>query len=64
MLRRCSRGGVPVFSRPHANPKRLQRLGEIARRRLAGAARGPLLRPDVNQAVQEGAGRDDQRVAA
>ena len=37
MLRRSSRGGVPVLSRPHLNPMRLDRLGEIARRRLACA---------------------------
>ena len=44
--------------------ERLQRLREIARRRLAGAAGRPLLRPDVDQPVEERAGRDDQRAAA
>ena len=44
--------------------ERLQRLGQLARGRLAGAARRLLLRPDVNQAVQKRAGRDDQRAAA
>ena len=43
--------------------ERLQRLREIARRRLAGAARRPLLAADVNQAVEERAGGDDERVA-
>ena len=61
MLSRWSRGGVPVFSRPHRNPNAFERLGELARRRLAGAARRPLLRPDVDQAVEERAGRDDER---
>ena len=42
---------------------RLERLCELARRRLAGASRRVLLRPDVNEAVQKSAGGDDQRRA-
>ena len=42
----------------------LQRLGQLMRRRLAGAAGRPLLGADVDQAVQERAGRDDQRATA
>ena len=53
----------PGFRRPHSKSERLQRLGEIARRRLAGATGRMLLRPDVNQTVQKRAGRDDQRDA-
>ena len=61
--RRSSRGGVPVLSRPQRKPQRLQRFGQLVRRRLAGAARRPLLVADVDQAVQERAGRDHQRAA-
>ena len=43
--------------------ERLQRFGEVARRRLAGASRRVLLGADVNQPVQERAGRDDERAA-
>ena len=43
--------------------ERLQRLGELARRRLAGAAGRMLLGADVDQAVQKRAGRDDERRA-
>ena len=64
MLSRSSRGGVPVFSRPHSKPERLQRFRELARRRLAGPSGRTLLRADVNQAVQERSGRDDERAAA
>src|SRR5207244_10200553 len=44
--------------------ERLERLGEIARRRLAGAPGGALLAPDVNESVEERPRRDDERVAA
>ena len=42
----------------------LDGFGQIARWRLAGAARGPLFTPNVNQTVEERAGRDDERLAA
>ena len=61
MLARSSRGGVPVFRRPALEAERLQRLGELARRRLAGAACRMLLRADVDQPVQERSGRHDER---
>src|SRR5207247_1510039 len=54
--------------RPRLQPapleaERLQRLGELARRRLARAAGGMLLRSDVHEAVEKRAGGDDQRCA-
>ncbi len=61
--RRSSRGGVPVLSRPHLKPNAFQRLGEVPGRRLAGATGRGLLRTDMNQAVQESPGGDDQRPA-
>ena len=60
MAARSSRGGVPVFSRPHAKPNAFSDSAS-ARRRLVGAPGRTLLRPDVNQAVQKRAGGDDQR---
>ena len=41
----------------------LQRFRQLPRRRLARAAGGVLLGPDVNQAVEKRAGRDDERAA-
>ena len=64
MLRRSSRGGVPGLQPAPAEPEGLQRLRQAVRRRLAGAPGRPLLAPDVDQAVEERAGRDDQRPAA
>ena len=61
MLRRCSRGGVPVLSRPISKPQSASDAASSSRRRLAGAAGGMLLVADVDQAVQERAGRDDER---
>src|SRR5262249_31627628 len=43
--------------------KRLQRLGEIARWRLARASRWTLLRSHVHEAGQERTGRHDERAA-
>ena len=63
MLRRCSRGGVPVFSRPIAKPTDRSESARLLRRRFAGAARRPLLVADVDEAVQERARRDDERAA-
>ena len=64
MLRRSSRGGVPVFRRPIVNPADRSDSASSPRRRLARAARGPLLVADVHQAVQKRARRDDERAAA
>ena len=44
--------------------KRLERFSQVTRRRFAGTAGWPLFAPDVNQAVEECPGRDDQRRAA
>ena len=44
--------------------ERLQRLGELVRRRFAGATGRTLLRADVNEPVQERAGGDDERAAS
>src|SRR5207248_10532422 len=41
---------------PPAEAERLQRFGEIVRGWLAGPSRGPLLRTDVNEAVEKRAG--------
>src|SRR5690606_33109264 len=43
---------------------RLQRFREISRRWFAGPSRRTLFRSDVDQPVEEGTGRDDQRPAA
>ena len=63
MLRRSSRGGVPVFSRPIVNPTVASECRQLLRRRLARAARRPLLVADVHEAVQKRARRDDERAA-
>jgi hypothetical protein len=42
-------------------PAGLQRLGQLARRRFTGAAGRVLFRSDVNETVQKGAGRHDNR---
>lgn len=55
--------GSARLQAPPREAERLQRLGEIVRRGLAGAPGARLLRTDVNHAVQKRAGRDDQRVA-
>ena len=51
MLLRWSRGGVPVFSRPHSKPNDFKRFRELTRRRLARPAGRPLL------AARRGSGR-------
>ena len=64
MLSRSSRGGVPVFSRPHSTPND---YNDSASSRDGGSpARpdGPLFAADVHQAVQERPRRDDQGAAA
>jgi len=48
---------------PHLEAQGTKRLGEIARRRLAVASGRTLLAADVNQSVEECAGRDDERIA-
>ncbi len=63
MLSRSSRGGVPVFSRPHSKPND---LSDSASSRDGGSPARPgrpLLVADVDQAVQERAGRYDKRTA-
>ena len=45
-------------------PERLQRLGEIATTAARRRGRPAAARADVNQTVQERAGRDDERTAA
>ena len=55
---------MPVFSRPHSKPND---LSDSASSRDGGSPARPagtLLGADVNQAVQERAGRDDQRAHA
>ena len=59
MVRPSSRGGVPVFSRPSANPSAFQRRGKAQRRRFADPAGRGLLLADVDQAAQERAGGQD-----
>ena len=57
-------GGVPVFSRPHRNPRDFDGFGQISRRRLISTAGWTLIAADVNQAIQKGPGGDHQRLAA
>ena len=60
---RSSRGGVPVFNRPHVNPND---FSDSARSRDGGSFARPAgrcSRPDVNEAVQKRAGRHDERPA-
>ena len=61
---RASRGGVPVFSRPHRNPKDFDGFGQIPRRRLIRTTSWTLFAAHVDQAVQKGPGRDHERLAA
>ena len=61
MLRRASRGGVPVLSRPTSNPKARIDSASSMRRWLVCPSGGTLLLSFVNQAVQKSAGRDHQR---
>ena len=58
---RCLRDRAAAACRSSDDPieaERLERLGEVARRRFAGATGRVLLRADVNQAVEKRAGRD------
>src|SRR5262245_37008108 len=49
---------------PPGKPKTLERLGELARRRLICPARSALVPANVNQSIQEGARCEDERAAA
>ena len=59
MVRPSSRGGVPVFSRPSANPRRSSVAERPDGRRLADPAGRDLLLADMDQAAQERAGGQD-----
>ena len=59
-----SRAGVPVFSRPIARPSAVQPIREPDRRRLAEAARRDALVADVDHALQERAGGEDDAAGA
>src|SRR5262245_36537148 len=48
---------------PPLEAEALERLGQLARRRFAGAPRWKLLGTDVDQAVEKGPRRDDERAA-
>ena len=60
---RWSLGGVPVFRRPHSKPNDFERFREFARRRFPRPSGRALLAPDMDQAIQKCAGRDDKRAA-
>ena len=64
MLRRSQPRRRAGLQSPPLEAERLERLRELARRRLAGASRRTLLGADVNQAVEKRAGRHDERLAA
>ena len=46
-----------------SKPNAAERVRQLARRRLAGAAGRTLLVADVHEPVEERAGRDDERAA-
>ena len=48
------------FEAAHRETLRSNRLGKISRRRLSMSSRWPLFIADMNQTVQESAGRDDE----
>ena len=64
MLRRSSRGGVPVFSRPQRKPNDFSDSARSCDGGSPARPAGRCSRPDVNQAVEERAGGHDQRAAA
>src|SRR5204862_7525424 len=55
-----SRWSAGLQSAP-VETERLERYGQLSRRRLVGATGRVLLRSDVNQSVEKRAGRDDER---
>src|SRR4030095_2881545 len=48
---------------PHCETDRANRPSQVTSRWLAVSARGPLLRADMDEAIQKCAGRDHERVA-
>ena len=59
-----SRGGVPVFSRPKANPARLEALRQRDRRPLPEPSSGRADVAEMNHAAQKCAGGEHDRTAA
>ena len=62
IVRRSSRGGVPVFRRPISKPIACSESARSLRRRLVASPGGPLLLANVHETIQERACRDDERV--
>ena len=55
------RGGVPVFKRPILKPRSFRQAARLGGGELPGPARGDSAVPDMNEAVQKGAGGDEHR---
>ena len=60
-MRASSRGQVPVLRRPIGNPSSASCSLRAHRGEVAGAAGGIILEPDMDQALQESSGREDDR---
>ena len=64
MVRPSMRGGVPVLRRAVAERQRAQPFGEFVRRRIAGAAAGVVVEPDVDAPAEERADGEHHRARA